>query len=236
MNFQNQIDYLQTVENLDMFNNCSAPDPINMDTLKSAIVIRCGLLEPQYSEPKLMRLLVANWFTKHQWTFKHLINIILAEYSPIENTDRYSEHTEERAGSNTNKTTASGTDNREIQNSGTDTNTGRHSGTDTTENTVSAFNSSSYQADNKSELTHGETLTETLQHGKKIADTLTHGKTSTTTGSDNGTTTYTEHTHGNIGVTTNQDMITQELELLQRFNIYDWIASRFEAEMMIQVY
>ena len=41
--------------------------------------------------------------------------------------------------------------------------------------------------------------------------------------------------HGNIGVTTNQYMINEELEL-RRFDIYVDIASRFEREFMVQVY
>ena len=56
------------------------------------------------------------------------------------------------------------------------------------------------------------------------------------TDKSSGKDTYTEHTHGNIGVTTNQQMIEQELELLRHFDIYDWIAAKLENELFIQVY
>lgn len=312
MNFQNQIDFLQEIYRSDMFSGAVLPAPLVRDDCISAIVKRCGLLEPQYSEPEIMHQLTTLWFKTNQWNFQHLVNIILAEYSPIENTDRYSEHeianegttqrTVNRTSSNTE--THSGIDSRQITNSGSDIVTEEHSGTDsrtinkltdnsgeeqhsgtdqrseghsgkdTTEDTTSAYNSTTYQPADKKELTHGESITDNLTHGEKIehssggsedttdalahgesietetehghaiADALTHGESITggSTGSEtvsdssDGSQTYTEHTHGNIGVTSNQELIGQELRLLMQFNVYDWIATKFERDMMIQVY
>lgn len=50
-----------------------------------------------------------------------------------------------------------------------------------------------------------------------------------------GTTTHTGRMHGNIGVTTAQAMITEELNL-RRYDIYETIAGMFEDEFMSQVY
>lgn len=284
MNFQNQIDYLQTFENLGMFDDCTVPAPLNLEEVLSEIVKRCGLLEPQYSEPGLMRRLTQHWFVVNQWQFEHLVNIILSEYSPIENTDRYTETEDNRTGeTGSTKTrtgsgseTHSGTDARTIANSGTDTerhtgtdartiansgtDTETHSGTDTDTRTVSAYNSNSYQPDNKEDRLHGEVIatqhghgqTDSLLHGEQVAttfgkgtsDSLQHGEqiartdssSETISGTDEATSEHTEHTHGNIGVTTNQELINQELQLLKDFNVYDWIAAKYEREMMIQVY
>ena len=131
-----------------------------------------------------------------------------------------------------------------------------YSGTDTTERQVSAFDSSSYQPAEKTitgrtdrndekeisgsytdETTYGKT--EDLTYGKK--DELTYGKKDETTYgkvdtvTHNGTESYRSNIHGNIGVTTNQQMITAELEL-RRFDIYSDIAARFEREFIVQVY
>lgn len=46
---------------------------------------------------------------------------------------------------------------------------------------------------------------------------------------------YASHIHGNIGVTTSQQMIQSELELRQ-FDVYTDIARRFEREFIVQVY
>lgn len=276
MNLQNQVDYLQITRQSDIFSGLSVPTPLNVDTAKSAIMTRCGLLTPVYSEPEVMQAAIGQWSVRMQWTFQHLINIIQAEYSPIENTDRYSEHTTENEGGTTR--THSGTDTRNETHGGTDTRseggqtgtvhggtdtrteggtTGtQHGGADATTNEVSAYNSAGYQADRKETLQHGETETvthgktdslrhgetETITHGK--TDALQHGETVTETqqhglqisDQSSGTQTYTEHTHGNIGVTTNQQLIEQELALLRHFDIYGFIAEKFESELCLMIY
>ena len=52
---------------------------------------------------------------------------------------------------------------------------------------------------------------------------------------DTGKEDFTSHIHGNIGVTTNQQMIQSEIEL-RKFDIYVDIAMRFEHEFLVQVY
>ena len=82
--------------------------------------------------------------------------------------------------------------------------------------------------------------TDTTNYGR--TDTTTYGRKDTTTFgrkvSENrtGGETYTEHTHGNIGVTSNVTLISEELNLLKRFNVYRWIAERIEEEFFIMVY
>lgn len=244
MNLQNQVDYLQNLGEDDIFDGLTVPDPLNAETAKSAIMTRCGLLTPVYSEPEVMRAAIAQWSVRMQWTFQHLINIIQAEYSPIENTDRYSEHTTDRNGGTTR--THGGTDTRSETHGGTDTRTegGTTStadgGSDTTTNEVSAYNSSGYQADRKETLSHGLTETVThgktdaLQHGETVTDQTTHGMTinDVTSGEES----YTEHTHGNIGTTTNQQMIEAELSLLRHFDVYGFIAEKFESEFCLMIY
>ena len=244
MNLQNQVDYLQTLQQIDIFDGLTVPDPLNVDTAKSAIMIRCGLLTPVYSEPEVMRAAISQWSVRMQWTFKHLINIIQAEYSPIENTDRYSEHTIGRNGGTTR--THGGTDSRSETHSGTDTRTEGgttgtvHGGTDTTTNQVSAYNSNGYQPDRQETIgfggtetiTHGKT--DALQHGETVTEQTTHGMTIHDV--TNGAETYTEHTHGNIGTTTNQQMIEAELSLLRHFDIYGFIAEKFESELCLMIY
>lgn len=48
--------------------------------------------------------------------------------------------------------------------------------------------------------------------------------------------TDTNHIHGNIGVTTTQAMILEELNLRRFNNIYEFIADCFEREFMVTVY
>lgn len=260
MNLQNLIDYCRVYDLPDPLSGIVVPEPIDADRVRAAIMMRCGLLEPVYPEPDVFRQTLAQWFDNRAWNFEHLINIIRAEYSPIENTDRYSEHTIKRDGSDT--TTHSGSDivttegqenaaaggTDSTQTSGTDTETRTPQLTRTRTDEISAENASTYQPD--SLHTDVDTGSETTETEHEKTDETTYGKTNEITREDVQTTqhghvesksydggeSYTEHTHGNIGVTTNQQMITEELELIKRFNIYDWIAARIESDLFVMVY
>lgn len=105
-------------------------------------------------------------------------------------------------------------------------------GTDTTQR--------NRQLDTASTVNYGKT--DTLQHGK--VEKTDHGKVETT---KHGKTENTEfghildmerwmRAHGNIGVTTTQEMITQEMELRLTYNIYNIITYAFEKEFLVQVY
>lgn len=247
MNFQNQIDFLQ-LQSEDMLAGVEVPAPLQAETLKTQIVLRCGLLEPVYTEPEIMQVAISQFFKREQWNITHLVNIILAEYSPIENTDRYSEHENTQGGKRNVTTNETGKD----VNSGTDIHDIRHTGSDlkeysgitedTTTNTVSAFNASDYQPDSKSLEEKADKGSEKTTYGHTVNDGLIHGHIvnredqKTTNEETSGSDKYVEHTHGNIGVTTNQDMIEQELQLLRHFDVYDWIAAKLENELFIQIY
>ena len=225
MNLQNLINYCKEFDLPDPFSGAVVPEPLNIDTVKSAIMIRCGLLTPVYPEPEVFTKMVTHWFDVKQWTFEHLINVIQAEYSPIENVfeDKTEEtehgHTETRSGGY--KDTEGGKDQRDIKNTGTDSTT----------NTISAFNSSTYQPDNKSDLLHGLTVDDDTTYGHTServynSDKMTHG----------GKDTITTHRHGNIGVTSAEQLINEELDLLRHFDIYGFIAEKFEKDNMIMIY
>ena len=240
MNIQNLIEAGE-IEDIDIFEGVSVPAPLDAETVKSAIMVRSGLMTPLYKEPRVFQALVTHWFIAKQWTIQHLINIIEAEYNPIENYNRVEDTSDTLSGSDVlrmaggNQETHSGTDTE--THSGTDTDT--HSGTDTTTNSISAENQSGWSNDTKSDLAHGESIA-TL-HGHQIADL--HGHVITDQYQDRSDTTEygkintrKSNIHGNIGVTTNQQMIEQELELLRHFDIYGYIAELFENDNMLLIY
>lgn len=273
MNLQNLIDYCRGQGLPSPFSGAYVPEPLNIDTCISAIMIRCGLLTPVYLDPETFTNVVKNWFDRKQWTFEHLINIVQAEYSPIENYVRYDNKTlskdtsethtggykDATAGKDTTElsgkdtTELSGKDTTEL--SGTDERDISDGGTDTTYNEISAFNSSGYQSDNKSLTDYGKTVDDDITYGKQEDITygkqedvtygkqedITYGKTITRTYEHDKTTytgsdTETNSGHGNIGVTTNQQMIEQELALLRHFDIYGYIAEQFEYDNMLMIY
>lgn len=244
MNLQNQIDYLREYDLGDMFDECSVPYGLDMARVRGAIVMRCGLMMPLFSEPLTQRAATQQFFFENQWNFEHILNVLKAQYSPIENVAEVREEITTTSGSDElridrdSSEKHTGTDARTIQDSGT-TDT-QESGTTTTERKISAENISTYSPDNEEIITHGKG--EEITHGKKTEDSLVHGHEIARDGSDvhSGTkqseTKYSVNRHGNIGVTTNQDMINQELDLLIRFNAYRFIADLYEKELMLGVY
>lgn len=142
--------------------------------------------------------------------------------------------TEHESGTNT--VTNSGDD--ILKNTGTTTNTNKNeNGTSTTDNKIYGFNSESASDDSTSTTTVNQTITDertddlttTTTHGLKVDDTRNMSNSTTYGRNDTENIDITEKTdynnnenrtlkrHGNIGVTTSQQMIESELELRKKF-------------------
>lgn len=98
-------------------------------------------------------------------------------------------------------------------NEGSTSNSGTDSGTDTL--TKAAFNSSSYEPYEKNTTSGSSSMNGTNEGTYEDEHNI--------------------HTHGNIGVTTSQQMLQSEIDIA-RFNIYQAIADLFADEFCIMVY
>lgn len=274
-------------DNPDLLNFVTIPasaTELSADTLKQAIIRRCGDVEPYYQNALQFQLFGALWFNSHSFLFSHALAIWNATYNPIENYDRMETETINdtssgtRTGSDTHSgtdaTTTSGTASGSDAHSGTDTTT--NSGTDTTtethggttgkttsttrENKIAGFDSQSYAPANQETesgtetTTHGETInttrqnsgTESIQHGETVTkseqssgtESIQHGHKIDTTEETTGENERSRNLriHGNIGVTTNQQMLEAEMQLGSKFWIYDYIASAFESDNFLTCY
>lgn len=228
--------------NEDIFSGITLPEdsPLDRDILVNTIIERCGLNYPLYADVKVMASAINVWSAKNQYTFRHIGKIYSAEYSPIENKNYYTEENIKRSKDTTDAASGSSSKNESLSSTITESKTSTHSGTDTNteENTTSAFNSDTYQPDNKSVTT--------LAHGEQIQDT---GSGSTTTAKDTtGTTSANKtidedestnvitHEHGNIGISTNNKLQTEEIDMLSMFNPYTYLAGLFENELTLFVF
>ena len=220
--------------NTDIFSGIILPEdsPLDRDTLINSIMERCGLNIPLYADPYVMTSAINLWSAKNQYTFKHVGKIFEAQYSPIENKDLYSETIEDKDRDLTDDTTASNVKKETLE---ADNNT-THSGTDntTTENTTSAYNSSSYQPDSKetSYYNHGEKVDTKGTSERDINTDITNNKK---VKEKEGTKTVIRE-HGNVGVTSNTQLQTEEYGLLTQFNPYTFLAGLFENELTLFVY
>ena len=203
------------------------PDGMSEETMGDYIYMYAGENEVRYSDPDILERLVHTWFISRKTDFQYMWDALHAEYNPIENYDRHDDFTEE-IDSTTNresnvKTTQEGESTTEDNST---TTPGK-----VTEEQVSAFDSSSYQPSRKS-AESGTESSEGSSHGTNNSTTTGEG---TEQSALDQTKTNSGRSHGNIGVTTNQQMIESELQL-RRFNLYKTIALEFEDEFTIPVY
>lgn len=192
------------------------PEGMDREMLIAEIIKNSGELYPYHQQPNMLKLNVQNWFSRNLYNFTQMYTALTAEYSPIENYDR----TE--------------TISRVTENSGSDTETTTLGSKNITQTIGNSVNVTGVSAYNESDFTNREKET------GNNSDTIT----STDSGSDTAKTDYgmkrkeTENNriHGNIGVTTSQTMITEEIKLRARYDLYKVIAQMFEHEFLIQVY
>ena len=236
-----------------LFDLISLPEPLDKDTLVDNLLIELAELEVIYPNPVVMKNLIGVWSAKQLDIWERLYATTQYEYNPIENYDRQESGTD--SGNDT--ATHSGSDSRteSITDGGTEgvassvAKTGQDSisGTDTKGHWKAGFDSTA-SGDNDGlvkETRDQDDGTTTTVYGNTEtgSSTTTFGKTQSVTegktyGSQLATYRNGSHTlraHGNIGVTTTQEMIRQQREI-ETFNIYDIIIDDFRNRFCILVY
>lgn len=201
--------------NDDLFSNLSVPTGIDRDLLINNILMKGGEFEVLYSDPYFMQNMIGVWSGKWQHTMERWINALLIDYAPLENYDRMENWVDN--GTNleeiSHKENAIGNDYSNSSGDGTNT------------NTVSAYDAGTYQP-------HDQAISNTS--GTNLSSSLT-----STDGTSDITRTnaalHSGRTHGNIGVTTSQQMLQSELDLY-KWNLYDEITNLFLNELTIYVY
>ena len=199
----------------DLFKNMSLPEGVNLTTLQSNILFQGGEFEVQNANPFFIQTMIGNWSLVYYDTVDRWVKALAIDYAPLENYDRQEHWTDEADG------TGSSSRNGSVRETGTlDATT-----TDNTETKKSAFDSSTYSPYQQ------ENTTGTVDQDTTNNTTITDG-TSTTSSNDS------EHTgriHGNIGVTTSQQMLLAELDM-GYWNMYQRITDLFLREFTIPVY
>lgn len=166
--------------------------------------------------------------------------------------------------SSTDSETNSGSDSRQLSstgsetNSGTDTQTNKISGYDSgnlvdhDQNLLQHGHGVSTTSSGSDATTYGHVISKTgsgtdattyghvITEGGSGSDATTYGKTETLTHGEqivhDGDITKNSHISGNIGVTTSQQMLEQEIEISAKLNVMDMIVRAFKERFCILVY
>ena len=226
-----------------LFENFQIPEALDKTVLIDNLLLDCAELEVLYPDLDFLKIIIGRWSEKSLPVWDKLYKTTVLEYDPIENYNRIEEW-EETGKENTTET---GTDTTIDTGKETGTGSGNSSGTsngDTTNAGTSvlsnvAFNTdvfkdTSKQTDNNTsttENTSSSKMSTSFENNTNKSSTLTRNMAH---GGDNNVK-HTGHIHGNIGVTTSQQMIQSEREVAL-FNIYDVIIADFKAKFCIGVY
>lgn len=207
----------------DLFKNLELPESINKQTLESNILFQGGEFEVQNANPFFIQSMIQTWSRVYAETFQRWVDALAIEYAPLENYDRHEDWTDtldrDNTLSDTQVTTSTGT-----LDSTTDITEDR-----TVETTKSAYDSSAYSPYEK------------IDTDATIQNVVDQDTTENTTATDTASSTqddeavHTGRIHGNIGVTTSQQMLNQELDL-GYWNLYQRITQLFLQEFTIPVY
>lgn len=187
-----------------LFNNLRLPDGVDKTVFTNTLLLDYGMLGVIYQDFYFMRdFAIPAWCDKWQESLRQVWNALHADYNPIENYDRQ-EHW---------------TDSPDI----TRTESGNNESSITSnENSnaygdVSAYNSTDYQAKDRT---------------RSDSSNASNGKNNySSSNRESGTTTHDGRIHGNIGVTTSQQMIESELKLRKQ-SFYGYASSLFMQELL----
>ena len=185
-------------------------------TVVGNILAECAELECLFPDTGTMRTMIGLWSKLNISVWNRIFTASQLEYNPIENYNRTEIETIE--------------DDRTDSHSGTDSslssNTQTNSGTDTNVNSITSYDSNNYQAHDKSDLTHGHTVSDSGSGSFTHGEVITH----------DGDITRENHTSGNIGVTTSQQMLEQEIEVSAKLNVIKMIVDSFKERFCLLVY
>lgn len=188
-----------------LFDLMSLPEGLEKENLIATILSECADLEILFPNPEVMKGLIAVWSKTQLYEWTKLYKTLLLEYNPIDNYDRTETRTLNSSAA------GSSTD------GGTDTTTGNSSNV----NQVKAFD------------TPANTFTDREKDSVNSSNSVEYGHTNSNSYNKNDTETV--RAHGNIGVTTTQQMIDQERKTAN-FNIYNVIANEFKQRYCLLVY
>lgn len=222
-----------------LFNGMVLPEDWDNDTrqiLVNNLLMECAELEVIYSNWDFMYGAIEAWSSKEVVTWNRLYNAMMIEYDPIQNYNRVEKTNTQNRGAMTHggKDTVAGSGNDSDVSTGYDSDVG--SGSDTMTNSITSFDSNTLVTHDQAKNQKGTTITHnrnsTVTHNHGITDTTTYGHTITdTTGS-----LVQSEISGNIGVTTSQQMLESELELVPKLNVMNYIIDSFKNRFCLLVY
>ena len=211
-----------------IFERLALPEGVDSELLVDNLLFELGCLEVLYPSAPFMSDMIDLWSRKELPTWTRLYNAMQIEYNPIENYDRMEEWTDEREENKETTLTDTNILDGQTQNSGGTTQTNNR----TTDGKTNAYN------DNVLVPSVQEVESGTVSNIDTSKQEVDSTNTRNGSGSEDtsGSLTHKGRVHGNIGVTTSQQMLTAEMQLAPQLNIINYIITSFKNRFCILVY
>lgn len=218
-----------------VFETMQLPEGIDKDTLIGAIILRCQEFELLYSDPDFLTAAVNIWSRKNYRTFDKWVKALDIEYDPLYNYDRTEEYTDTHDGSFNNSSNERGSNGNTRTDDLTMTNDLKDTNDVTTTHSEKAYNDTNYVGTTQDVVDQDESHTGTVKNTGSVTDNGSFSSTAGANGTDKYTDIHKARLFGNIGITSSQDMLRQELSVAE-WNLYEHIADLFAQEFCIMVY
>lgn len=211
-----------------IFENLVVPDDVDSATAINSICMDNAELELMYPEPDTMKFLIGLWSTRMLPVWERVLSAITEQYNPLENYNRTETWTDTEDEDTS--VTSSGTESGSVSVTGSGSSTRTPNLTDT--HKVVGFNDTNFT--NASQ--DSQTGTEGVSTSNTDSTTTSGTNSGSGTGSKDKTTVHSGNVSGNIGVTTSQQMLNQELEISPKVDIYKYISESFKQRFCLMVY
>lgn len=212
-----------------LFDAMIFPKNADKQNFIDSLILSYGSCEPLYPDWDFMKnSAIPAWSIKWKSNIEKVYDLLeKLEYNPVENYDRHENWTD--SPNITRETQLSGTDsNKQTAGQGSTT---KQTGTDTNEQKVSAFNSSGYDPSEQDIMTYGN-QTQITTSGANTNE-FSYGRKDVNT--EKGNTEHSGRIHGNIGVTTTQQMMESEMSLRKQ-SFIDYCTGLFANDLLLLVY
>lgn len=234
-----------------LFDKLSFPAGIDRDLAINRILNKSEEFELVYSDFEYLKDRIGIWGEIWERTFTKWVNALSVEYDPLYNYDRKELYTDTRSRDYKDENSKDFTDNhtRNYEDSQSETSSSISNtvtGSETSSNTeqrVSAYDEASYS--DKQKETSGASTNQTGSGNASgnVSRDASSNEVSANNGNEKGTASglsneiaqHEAHLYGNIGVTTSQQMLRDELDIVT-WNLYEHISDIFIEEFCILVF
>lgn len=206
-----------------LFDGMHLPDEVERDDFIDELLSMAGGQNVLYPDFDLMKRLITTWSGRRLASWRRIAKALNSEYDPIHNYDRYEDYTDTR------DLTGSDDETRDLSAGGTETRNLKNDVTAGSTEKVASYDSDLLQPRTGSISTGSNTDTGTVTVANTDKGTV---KRSTT---DKGTIKHEAHLYGNIGVTTTQQMINEEIGL-RKTDLVELIIGEFIGRFCLDVY